>query len=292
MNISRRSFLKLLLGTAASVSLFGCRTFKFDSKKAETPLKGNPDKNLWKREVRAAMNRHPLDSLVPIEIPKSHPKFPGGINRFGMSIDLNLCDGCGECALACMLENNVPRVNAEEASLGRYMHWLEIRGNVPVMCAQCGDAPCEKVCPTGAAVASPDGFSAMVYPRCVGTRFCGANCPIHARKFNYTDAEKQGLAYKFNPEVPLREKGVMEKCSFCIQRLQDDRLNAKTLGKDWRGTGLKTACAEACPKGAIVFGNWLDEDSPLVKSVRGRTVYALSPVAWLSPSVVYLLGKG
>jgi molybdopterin-containing oxidoreductase family iron-sulfur binding subunit len=216
-----------------------------------------------------------------------------------MAIDLDLCDGCGKCILACNLENNVPLVPAEDAARNRFMHWVEMRGDAPFMCAHCGNAPCERVCPTGAANHTPDGLSAMMYKRCTGSRFCGANCPAQARKFNFNDAQKMGLARQFNKEVPLRDKGVMEKCSLCLHRLQNDRLafktklsvGATTEDAEWRGRGVKTACAEACPKNAIIFGNWLDEKSPLVKLTQNRVLYAPRELANLDPSVVFMRGR-
>ena len=145
-------------------------------------------------------------------------------------------------------------------------------------------------CPTGAANHTPDGLSAMMYKRCTGSRYCGANCPEHARKFNFNDVVQQGLSLKFNDKVPVRSKGVMEKCSLCLHRLQDDRLEVKTAGGVWRGRGVNTACAEACPKKAIVFGNWLDPDSLLVKVARRRDLYAPVGLAGLDPSIVYMMG--
>lgn len=247
---------------------------------------------MYEKEIEAIRRSKPYpENLVPIEMPGAHPKFPAEAVRFGMAIDLDLCDGCGKCALACILENNVSRVSDEDARKGRFMHWLEMRGKMPVMCAHCGSAPCERVCPTGAAVASPDGFSAMVYPRCIGTRFCGANCPLHARKFNYADAVEEGLANRFNKEVPVRPRGVMEKCSLCIQRLQNARIHAMTLGKEFGGENVKSACAESCPKHAILFGNWLDPKSEIVRASRLRGIYAPEPVAKFLPAVVYLRGR-
>jgi molybdopterin-containing oxidoreductase family iron-sulfur binding subunit len=137
----------------------------------------------------------------------------------------------------------------------------------------------------------------MMYKRCTGSRFCGANCPVQARKFNFNDAQKLGLARQFNREVPLRDQGVMEKCSLCLHRLQNDRLKFKTsltvgvTAEEWRGRGVKTACAEACPKNAIIFGNWLDEKSPLVKLTKNRVLYAPRELANLDPSVVFIRGR-
>lgn len=294
--MDRRDFIKSSSLMVLASFFTGCR---------RTVLEGasdGPSLKLFEAEVRKAVSmvRDTMD-LVRISVPKAmdpmkHPK-ASSINRFGMAIDLDACDGCGMCILSCNLENNVPLVTEDEAARGRFMHWIEMRGGKPFMCAHCGDAPCEKVCPTGAANHTPDGLSAMMYKRCTGSRFCGANCPAKARKFNFNDAQELGLARKFNYDVPLRDKGVMEKCSFCLHRLQNDRMRFKTeaaiAGTDtpWRGRGVKTACAEGCPKGAIVFGNWLDEESPLVKATKNRLLYAPRELANLDPAVVFMMGK-
>jgi len=281
---------------AAAGLLFGCRKVPFvgDSSAAAPSLKRFQD------EVRLAMSKAKAQmDLVRVQAPGAM-NLPGASreNRFGMAIDLDACVGCGKCILACNLENNVPLVTADEAIKGRFMHWIDLRGTAPFMCAHCENAPCEKVCPTGAANHTPDGISAMMYKRCTGSRFCGANCPMQARKFNYNDSQKLGLAHQFNTEVPLREKGVMEKCSLCLHRLQNDRARFKTeaavlegSSQEWRGRGVKTACAEACPKNAIIFGNWLDEESPLVIATRNRVLYAPRELAEFGPSIVYMMGR-
>ncbi|WP_290742909.1 4Fe-4S dicluster domain-containing protein [Fibrobacter sp. UBA4309] len=291
--MDRREFIKSCSLVAVMGLLFGCR---------KSELLGDiasqfsvPELKRFEDEVKLAMSRA-KKSLDLVRVSAPGPlKIPGAspVNRFGMAIDLDLCDGCGKCILACNLENNVPLVPAEDATRGRFMHWVEMRGNAPLMCAHCGDAPCEKVCPTGAANHTPDGISAMMYKRCTGSRFCGANCPVHARKFNFNDAQSLGLARQFNKEVPLRDKGVMEKCSLCLHRLQNDRLAFKTRNplSEWRGRGVKTACAEACPKNAIVFGNWLDPESPLARLAKTRILYAPREVAALDPSVVFVRGR-
>lgn len=289
MGMDRREFLKMCSVFAAVSLLGGCRKIPFvgDSKKELPSLK------MFENEVRRAMSQSTRKlELVRVPAPGAL-KTPGAskVNRFGMAIDLDACDGCGKCILACMIENNIPLVSDADASANRFMHWIEMRGNKPFMCAHCGDAPCEKVCPTGAANHTPDGLSAMMYKRCAGSRFCGANCPEHARKFNFHDAREQGLSVKFNDKVPVRPKGVMEKCSLCLHRLQDDRMALKAVGGLWRGRGVNTACAESCPKGAIIFGNWLDPDSPLVKKTAHRDLFAPADLAALDPSIVYMGGR-
>lgn len=302
--MDRREFIKACSIVAAASFLFGCRKVPFVNDAADAK---EPSLKQFQDEVRLAMSKAKSQLDLVRVSPPTALKMPGASseNRFGMAIDLDACDGCGKCILACNLENNVPLVTDDEAARGRFMHWIEMHGHAPFMCAHCegfnGEgAPCERACPTGAANHTPDGISAMMYKRCVGSRFCGANCPMNARKFNYNDAQKLGLARKFNADVPLREKGVMEKCSLCLHRLQDDRARFKTESsvilnsgavQEWRGRGVKTACAEACPKNAIVFGNWLDEESPLVKATRNRKLYAPRELAKLGPSILYMMGR-
>lgn len=297
MAMNRRDFIKSCSLMAVAGLLFGCR--KNALSELSDVLSGSSDVKKFEDEVRLAMSmsRKDLD-LVPVPFPKELPvRGKMGRNRFGMVIDLNACDGCGKCILACNKENNVPLVPDEDAARGRFMHWIEMRGNAPFMCAHCGNAPCEKVCPTGAASHSEDGLSTMMYKRCTGSRFCGANCPVQARKFNFHDSKALGLSRVFNSKVPTRDKGVMEKCSLCLHRLQDDRLRFKTeqavslKAEEWRGRGVKTACAEACPKKAIIFGNWLDKESPLVKAVAGRTLYAPKSLAGFDPSVLFIMER-
>lgn len=297
MAMDRRDFIKSCSLMAVAGLLFGCR--KEGLVQLSDVLNSPPELKRFEDEVRLAVStvRKEMD-LVPVQVPKEQT-YAGktGKNRFGMVIDLSACDGCGKCILACNKENNIPLVPDEDAARGRFMHWIEMRGNAPFMCAHCAKAPCEKVCPTGAASHSEDGLSTMMYKRCAGSRFCGANCPMQARKFNFHDSKAMGLSRVFNSKVPIREKGVMEKCTLCLHRLQEDRLRFKTeqsvsrKEEPWRGRGVKTACAEACPKKAIVFGNWLDRESPLVKAVAGRTLYAPKSLAGFDPSVLFMMGR-
>lgn len=292
--MDRREFLKMCSVMAAGFALFGCRDGLFRESKSGTRVL--PSMKNFEDEVRRAITQGQSKlELVKVSMPnKLRTLGASNENRFGMAIDLDVCDGCGKCILACNMENNIPLVTEENALKNRFMHWIQMFGGVPFMCAHCGDAPCEKVCPTGGSNHTPDGLSLVMYKRCAGTRFCGANCPMHARKFNFDDAEEKGLARKFNENVPMRSKGVMEKCSMCVQRLQDDRLRFKTLNGTgsavWKGFGVKTACAEACAKHAIIFGNWLDPDSDLVKMAKRRVLYAPKSIANFNPSIVYMRG--
>jgi len=298
--MDRREFLKLVSATVAGFALFGCRDGGlFGEGAGKVPALAD-----FEAEVhRALLQMKPAMELVRVPMPAAL-KTPGASNenRFGMAIDLDACDACGKCILACIMENNIPLAGEERAKKAQFMHWIEMRGGVPSMCFHCGDAPCEKVCPTGAANHTPDGLSAMMYKRCTGSRFCGANCPVAARKFNFEDPVATGRSRKFNAAVPVREKGVMEKCSLCLQRLQDRRMDFKAHnpvsagesamgGNAWRGRGVTTACAAACPKNAIVFGNWLDEKSPLVIAAKDRLLYAPKAVAAFDPSIVYMRGR-
>ena len=287
--MDRREFIKACSVVLLMQAFAGCRRVTLDTSSSMPSLED------FVNEVKMAASRSkPGFDLVQIPMPSALKQSGASpLNRFGMAIDLDACNGCGKCILACMQENNIPLSSKERRAAGQFMHWIEMRGGTPSMCFHCGDAPCEKVCPTGAATHTPDGLSTMMYKRCTGSRFCGANCPVGARKFNYDDAVKEGLSRRFNSEVPLRSKGVMEKCSLCLQRLQDHKYShmAQLPGNEWRGTGVETACAGACPKHAIIFGNWLDPASPLVKAAKRKNIYAPAEVAALDPSVVYLRGN-
>lgn len=305
MGMDRREFIKSCSLVAMMGLLFGCRRLPLDE---VAKLGEGPTLKQFEDEVKLAVSQA-KKQLDLVKVPRPGAlNIPGAssLNRFGMAIDLDLCNGCGECILACNLENNVPLVPAQDAERGRFMHWIEMRSGSPMMCAHCGNAPCERVCPTGAANHTPDGLSAMMYKRCTGSRFCGANCPVQARKFNFNDAQGLGLARQFNKDVPLRSKGVMEKCSLCLHRLQDDRLkfktqlssvvgnvagNASRADSEWRGRGVTTACSDACKRRAIIFGNWLDEKSPLVQLTKDRVLYAPREIADLDPSVVFMRGR-
>jgi molybdopterin-containing oxidoreductase family iron-sulfur binding subunit len=220
--------------------------------------------------------------------------------QWGMAIDLTRCTGCSACVVACQAENNIPTVGPDNVVLSREMHWLRIDSYLsgdpdnpriavqPMLCQHCSAAPCEYVCPVNATVHSPDGLNEMVYNRCVGTRFCSNNCPYKVRRFNWFDFHEGETAKEqlvHNPDVTVRERGVMEKCTFCVQRLREWEI-ARQQGRP--ASPPRTACQQSCPTGAIVFGDLLAPGSE-VKRLHddARTFGALEDLA-TEPRVRYL----
>jgi molybdopterin-containing oxidoreductase family iron-sulfur binding subunit len=200
--------------------------------------------------------------------------------KWGMAIDLTTCIGCNACVIACNIENNIPVVGKEQVALNREMLWLRIDTYLssdvgsqkflhqPVPCMHCENAPCEYVCPVGATVHDHEGLNLQVYNRCIGTRYCSNNCPYKVRRFNflrYADYNSELSALRQNPEVSVRWRGVMEKCTYCVQRISAARIRAKEQNRTIRDGEVKTACQEACPANTIVFGMVSDANAEVSK---------------------------
>jgi molybdopterin-containing oxidoreductase family iron-sulfur binding subunit len=251
-----------------------------------------PEVASHEEHVHAA--HHPMGRDLWPQRPQTGP-------RWHMVIDLDACTGCSGCVVACQAENNIAVVGSDEMRRQRDMHWLRIdryfegQGEAtrvkfqPMLCAQCGHAPCETVCPVAATVHSEDGLNQQVYNRCVGTRYCANNCPYKVRRFNWFGNEVQEPVERLvlNPDVVVRSRGVMEKCTFCIQRVQAARLAARAEG-DPAGPAAQTACQQSCPARAITFGDGSDAQGPLAPLRAKPRAFQVLAELGVEPSVTYL----
>jgi molybdopterin-containing oxidoreductase family iron-sulfur binding subunit len=271
-----------------------------------TSLEGRP---IVKETTHAALaaasvSREPGDAHSLWDEPHAAPE------RWGMTVDLTTCTGCSACVIACQAENNVPVVGKDEVRRGREMHWIRIDryhgGSAdrpdtvfqPMMCQHCNHAPCETVCPVLATVHSADGLNQQIYNRCIGTRYCENNCPYRVRRFNWFqyannpafDHTPSGPleAMVLNPDVVVRSRGVMEKCSLCIQRIQEGRFRALSEKRELRDGDIRTACQQACPSRAIVFGNLHDGESEAAVLAGGARAYHVLDELGTRPNVSYL----
>lgn len=225
------------------------------------------------------------------------------VPRWGMVIDLDRCIGCQACVVACHAENNVPAVGEERAAYGRSMHWIWIERywegeypNVkarfmPVLCQQCTEAPCEPVCPVFATYHSDEGLNAQIYNRCIGTRFCGNACPYKVRMFNWFRPEfPEPLAEQLNPDVTVRSRGIIEKCTFCIQRIRRAELEARAQRREVADGEIQPACVQTCPSSALAFGDLNDPDSLVSSLARSHRSFRLLDELGTDPAVIYLKG--
>jgi len=257
--------------------------------------------------VENRVPHQPESELWPDQ-PWQSPSYEG--HAWGMSIDLTKCTGCNACTIACQAENNVPIVGKQAVSVGREMHWIRIdryfSGDMedptavsqPVTCHHCETAPCESVCPVAATVHSDEGLNDMVYNRCIGTRYCGNNCPFKVRRFNYLDwrgsdhrfeeANKELAKLIFNPEVTVRNRGVMEKCTYCVQRIQNTKIESRAERRSIGANEIKVACQEACAAEAIEFGDLHNDENLAAQAHKNPRAYEMLEVLKLKARTKYL----
>jgi molybdopterin-containing oxidoreductase family iron-sulfur binding subunit len=238
---------------------------------------------------RLARLRGPAPSLL------AEPTWAGV--GWGMTIDTTKCTGCSACMVACQAENNIPVVGSDDVARGRHMNWIRVDRydtsfgyvNEPMPCQHCERAPCEYVCPVEATEHSPDGLNEMVYNRCIGTRFCSNNCPYKVRRFNWFAYERENeSALQYNPDVTVRSRGVMEKCTYCVQRIRRAEIDARVEARAIRVGEVVTACMAACPTGAIVFGNLAEVDTEFARSRHDARAFEVLHDLGTRPRTRYL----
>ncbi len=250
----------------------------------------------FKKDPSSGLHKHH-------KVPSLWPKHKYKGHKWGMVIDLNSCNGCGTCMVACQSENNIPTVGKKYVLEGREMHWISVDRyytgtaedplavHQPRVCMHCDNAPCETVCPVMATVHSDEGTNDMIYNRCVGTRYCSNNCPYKVRRFNWFNYEKkftEPLNLVLNPDVTVRSRGVMEKCTFCIQRVQEGKARAKKEDRLLKDEEIQTACQQSCPADAIVFGDLNNPKSKVSQVFNAKNSYALlDEMLNTKPSVKY-----
>ncbi|CAN5608025.1 TAT-variant-translocated molybdopterin oxidoreductase [soil metagenome] len=263
----------------------------------------NNEEVLWEEEYVAGI---PVEKFPSIN---QNNQFASSDVKWAMVIDMNKCTGCNDCTISCVVENNIPVVGKDQVKVNREMHWLRIdryysgtpdsptASFQPMLCQHCDFAPCENVCPVAATTHSPDGINGMAYNRCVGTRYCANNCPYKVRRFNYFNwrdrvadgyFQQQPIDQMFNPEVTVRSRGVMEKCTFCVQRVMDAKMVASQEGRMVRGEDVTTACQDACNTNAISFGDMHNKESEFNRYRTHKLGYSVLDEIKVKPNITYI----
>lgn len=259
-------------------------------------------RNIVVEATKAAYDKDPSSGIHKHQVFSIWPQHQYTKHKWGMAIDLNSCTGCSACVIACQSENNVQTVGKKYVMQGREMHWIRIdryyKGSpdapevvvMPLTCQHCENAPCETVCPVLATVHNDEGLNDMIYNRCVGTRYCSNNCPYKVRRFNwfnYMKKREEPLHMAYNPDVTVRPRGVMEKCTFCVQRIRKGTNKARDENRDLKDGDITPACAETCPANAIVFGDLNDSESRVSRLFQGKRSYKLLEDLNAAPRVSY-----